>query len=143
MRVSRVHILLVEDNPVDARITESVFTERYPSSFSQVRDGVEAMAFLRREGDFVDAPRPDLVLLDLNLPKKDGRKVLAEMKADPQLRRIPVVVLTTTQDQKEVHNAYDNCVNCFVTKPTELEEYTRVLEAIADFWLNIVELPQD
>ena len=143
MRVSPVHILLVEDNPVDARITESVFTERYASSFSQVRDGVEAMAFLRREGDFVDAPRPDLVLLDLNLPKKDGRKVLAEMKGDPELRRIPVVVLTTTQDQKEVHSAYDNCVNCFVTKPAELEQYTEVLEAIADFWLNIVELPQD
>ncbi len=143
MRVSPVHILLVEDNPVDARITESVFTERQDSSFSQVRDGVEAMAFLRREGDFVDAPRPDLVLLDLNLPKKDGRKVLAEMKGDPELRRIPVVVLTTTEDQKEVHDAYDKCVNCFVTKPAELEQYTWVLKAIADFWLNIVELPQD
>jgi CheY-like chemotaxis protein len=142
MGASPFRILLVEDNPVDARITERVFLKRGGGEVSHVRDGAEAMAFLRREGDFADAFRPDLILLDLNLPKKNGRQVLAALKGNPALRRIPVVVLTTTEDREEVRNAYDNFANCFVTKPPELEDFTRVLEAIADFWLEIVQLPR-
>jgi CheY-like chemotaxis protein len=108
-----------------------------------VKDGVEALAFLRREGDFADAPRPDLILLDLNLPKKDGREVLADIKADPTLRRIPVVVLTVSKDEEDILKSYDLYANCYVTKPINMEQFIAVVRSIEDFWLTIVKLPYD
>jgi CheY-like chemotaxis protein len=125
-----IEILLVEDNPGDVRLT-------------MVKDGVEALAFLRREGDFADAPRPDLILLDLNLPKKDGREVLADIKADPTLRRIPVVVLTVSKDEEDILKSYDLYANCYVTKPINMEQFIAVVRSIEDFWLTIVKLPYD
>jgi len=108
-----------------------------------VKDGVEALAFLRREGDFADAPRPDLILLDLNLPKKDGMEVLADIKADPTLRRIPVVVLTVSKDEEDILKSYDLYANCYVTKPINMEQFIAVVRSIEDFWLTIVKLPYD
>ncbi len=140
----RLRILLVEDNPVDAHMAKEAFGASEGSQqLFLAKDGKEALAFLRREGQFAAAPRPDLLLLDLNLPKKDGRSVLAAIKQDSRLRRIPVVVLTTSQDRKDVFNAYDLHANCFVTKPSDIEQFNRVLKAIECFWLNVVELPAE
>ena len=137
-----VEILLVEDNPGDVRLTQEALKEgKVYNDLSVVEDGVEAMAFLRREGEYADAPRPDMILLDLNLPKKDGREVLEEVKADERLRRIPVVVLTTSQDEQDVLKAYDFHANCYITKPVDFDQFIRVLRSIKDFWLTIVKLP--
>ncbi len=137
-----IEILLVEDNPGDVRLVqEAMRAAKMRNRMSVVEDGVDAMAFLRREGHFADAPRPDLILLDLNLPRKDGREVLAEVKADPQLRRIPVVVLTTSQAEEDVLRAYDLHANCFVTKPVQFEQFMQVVQAIDNFWVNVVTLP--
>ena len=137
-----IEILLVEDNPGDVRLVqEAMRAAKMRNRMSVVEDGVDAMAFLRREGRFADAPRPDLILLDLNLPRKDGREVLAEVKADPQLRRIPVVVLTTSQAEEDVLRAYDLHANCFVTKPVQFEQFMQVVQAIDNFWVNVVTLP--
>lgn len=139
-----VRILLVEDSPADIRLTREVLKdETVRESLSVVQDGVEALAYLRKEGQYENAPRPDLILLDLNLPRKDGRAVLSTIKTDANLRRIPVVVLTTTQDQQEVHRAYDLNANCFITKPVDLDQFTKVIKAIVDFWLTVAELPQE
>lgn len=140
-----IHILLVEDNPGDARLTMEVFkyNNRLPKEFSLVEDGVEALAFLRREGKYSGATRPDLILLDLNLPKKDGRQVLSAIKADENLRRIPVVVLTTSKDQEDIRQAYDLNANCFVTKPVDFDEFAKLVTAIEDFWLTLAELPKE
>jgi CheY-like chemotaxis protein len=138
-----IEILLVEDNPGDARLTvEAMRDAKVGNHINVVEDGVEAMAFLRREGRYSGSPRPDLILLDLNLPKKDGREVLAEVKADPLLRRIPVVVLTTSRAEEDVLRAYDLHANCYVTKPVGLEQFMQVIKNIDHFWIRVVVLPE-
>jgi len=135
-------ILLVEDNPGDARLAQEALKEGgHPSRLDVVVDGVEAMSFLRREGHYRNAPRPHLVLLDLNLPRKDGRQVLAEMKADPDLRRIPVVVLTTSQADQDVTRSYDLHANCYITKPVDLDRFIAVVRSIEEYWCSVVTLP--
>ncbi len=142
--VTAVEILLVEDNPGDVRLAREVLKEGKISNILHVAaDGVEAMAFLRREGRHADAARPDLVLLDLNLPRMDGREVLKEIKKDPDLRRIPVVVLTTSHDEADVFRTYDLHANCYITKPIDLEQFIGVVRAIESFWLSIVKLPRN
>ena len=137
-----IEILLVEDNPGDARLTiEAMREAKLSNRLHVVEDGVEAMQFLRREGRFGDAPRPDLILLDLNLPKKDGREVLAEVKSDPALKRIPVVVLTTSRAEQDVLSAYDLHANCYVTKPVDLEQFMKIVKQIDEFWIKLVTLP--
>jgi len=137
-----IQILLVEDNPGDVRLTREVLKDgRINNILNVVSDGVEALAFLRHEGEYANAKQQDLVLLDLNLPKKDGREVLAEMKADPALRRIPVIVLTSSSAELDILGAYDLHANCYITKPVDLDEFTKVLRSIEDFWLSIVKLP--
>ena len=139
-----VEILLVEDNPGDVRLTREAMKEgKMRNNLSVANDGVEAMAFLRQEGKYADAPRPDVVLLDLNLPKKDGRAVLAEIKADPDLKRIPVVVLTSSKADEDVLNSYDLHANCYVTKPGDLEQFIEVVKSVEGFWLQIVKLPRE
>lgn len=135
-------ILLVEDNPGDARLAQEALKEgRMPSRLKVVVDGVEAMTYLRREGGYGEAPRPHLVLLDLNLPRKDGRQVLAEMKADPELRRIPVVVLTTSQADQDIMRSYDLHANCYITKPVDLDRFISVVRSIEEYWCSVVTLP--
>ncbi len=139
-----VEILLVEDNPGDVRLTKEAMKEgKIRNNLSVAVDGVEAMAFLRREGKYADAPRPDVVLLDLNLPKKDGRAVLKEIKEDPDLRRIPVVILTSSKADEDVLNSYDLHANCYVTKPGDLEQFIEVVKSVEGFWFQIVKLPQE
>lgn len=137
-----IEILLVEDNLGDARLTQEALREaRVSNHLSLVRDGVEALAFLRREGGYASAPRPDLILLDLNLPRKDGREVLSEIKSDERLQRIPVVVLTVSQSDEDILRAYNLNANCYITKPVDLEQFIKVVRSIEDFWLAIVKLP--
>jgi CheY-like chemotaxis protein len=137
-----VEILLVEDNPGDARLTREALKEgKIRNNLHHAKDGVEALAFLRREGGFAGAPTPDIVLLDLNLPKKDGRQVLAEMKADETLKTIPVVVLTTSEAEQDILRSYELHANCYVTKPVDLEKFISIVRAIEDFWLAVVKLP--
>lgn len=139
---SLIEILMVEDNPADVRLTIEAFRDaKVLNRMSVVEDGEAAMAWLRREGSYADAPRPDIVLLDLNLPRKDGREVLAEIKADPDLKRIPVVVLTTSEDQKDILKAYDLHVNAYITKPVDLDQFIKIVEAVENFWLSVVKLP--
>ena len=139
-----MEILLVEDNPGDVRFTAEVLKEaEVRNNLSVAKDGVEAIAFLRRQGQYLDAPRPDLILLDLNLPKKDGREVLAEIKADESLKRIPVVVLTTSQAEQDIIRSYSLYANCYITKPVDLDQFIRVVQSIEDFWLTIVKLPRE
>lgn len=137
-------ILLVEDNPGDADLVRYALEEnKICNRLHLVQDGVEAMAFLRKQGKYADVPRPDVVLLDLNLPKKDGREVLAEMKGDPDLRRIPVVILTTSTQDEDILRAYNLNANCYVTKPVDFEQFAKVVQAIDDFWFGIVTLPKE
>jgi len=137
-----IEILLVEDSPDDACFTiEALKDGRVRNRVNWVEDGVEAMAFLRREGKNATAPRPDLILLDLKLPKKNGHEVLTEVKQDPDLRRIPVVIMTASDDQKDVDEAYNEHANCYVTKPVDLDQFLGVIRRIEDFWLTIVKLP--
>ena len=137
-----VEILLVEDNPGDVRLTSEALQEgKIWNRLSVAPDGVEALAFLRREGTHVAAPRPDVILLDLNLPKKDGREVLAEIKSDADLRRIPVVILTTSKAEEDIVKTYDLHANCYITKPVDLAQFLSVVKAIEDFWLCVVKLP--
>ena len=139
-----INILLVEDNPGDARLTiEALRDAKVRNELNVARDGVEAMAMLRREDGYGDAPRPDLILLDLNLPRKDGRQVLAEIKSDENLRRIPVAVLTTSQAEQDILASYDLHANCYITKPVDLNEFVRVVQGIENFWLSIVKLPPE
>jgi CheY-like chemotaxis protein len=135
-------ILLVEDSPSDVELTIDAMGEaKVANEMSVVVDGVEAMAFLKREGGYKDAPRPDLVLLDLNLPRKSGAEVLAEIRADDQLRPIPVAVLTTSNAESDVLRSYELGANCFITKPVGLTQFLEVIHAIEGFWLTIVRLP--
>jgi len=138
-----IEILLVEDNPGDVRLTQEVLNDgKVRNNMSVVKDGVDAVSFLQQTGEYADAPRPDIVLLDLNLPKKDGREVLAEIKADPDLKNIPVVVLTTSGAEQDIVKAYDLHANCYITKPVDLDQFIRVIRSIEDFWLTIVKLPR-
>jgi two-component system, chemotaxis family, response regulator Rcp1 len=137
-----VEILLVEDNPGDERLTREALKEgKVYSNLHWVKDGVEAMQFLRREGKYPDVPRPDIILLDLNLPKKDGREVLQDIKNDDKLKRIPVVVLTTSKAEEDVLRSYNLHANCYVTKPVDLEKFIVVVKSIDVFWLTVVTLP--
>jgi CheY-like chemotaxis protein len=137
-----VEILLVEDNAADARLTrEALKSGRVWNNLNVVRDGVEALSYLRGEGQFRGAVRPDLILLDLNLPKKDGREVLAEIKADEELKLIPVVVLTTSQADEDILKAYGSHANCYITKPVDLPKFMAVVQSIEHFWFAIVRLP--
>ena len=142
LQASPVEILLVEDSPADVRLTiEALRDAKVRNNLHVAADGEEAMAFLRREGAHADAVHPDLILLDLNLPKKDGREVLEEIKADPQLRRIPVVILTTSEAEQDILRSYDLHANCYITKPVDLDQFITVVRTIEDFWLTIVKLP--
>ncbi len=139
-----IQVLLVEDNPGDVRLTKEALKEgKMLNRVTVVGDGVEALSFLRRQGKYADAGQPDLILLDLNLPKKDGRQVLAEIKADPGLKRIPVVVLTTSSAEEDILKTYDLHANCYVTKPVDLEQFMRVVKSIEDFWITVVKLPSE
>lgn len=137
-----IEILLVEDNPGDARLTKEALKEgKVNNNLHIVRDGVEAMEFLRRANGYAKAPRPDLVLLDLNLPRKDGREVLAEMKEDPKLQLIPVIVLTTSEAEQDVVRTYELRANCYIPKPVDFDKFIQIVRTIEDFWLTIVRLP--
>ena len=140
--VRPIDILLVEDNEGDARLAREALKEsRIRNTIHHVTDGEEALAFLRGRGAYAGKPRPDLVLLDLNLPKKDGREVLADIKNDDGLKSIPVVILTISKDEEDVLRTYNLHANCYITKPIDLTQFMRVVRAIEDFWLTIVKLP--
>ena len=137
-----IEILLVEDNPGDVRLTiEGLKEGKILNNLNVVGNGVEALAFLRQEGGYANAPRPELILLDLNLPKKDGREVLAEIKNDNSLKRIPVVILTSSEAEQDIVKSYDLHANCYVTKPLELDQFIGVIKNIEQFWLTVVKLP--
>lgn len=137
-----IDILLIEDSPTDAKLCiEALREAKVSNHLHHVEDGVEAMRFLRREGPYADAPRPSLIMLDLNLPRKDGREVLAEMKQDPNLMTIPVVVLTTSSAEEDVLRSYALHANCYVTKPVDFRQFLRIIASIEQFWLTVVALP--
>ena len=139
-----IEILLVEDNPGDARLTKEALKEgKVCNKLHVAEDGDKALAFLRRGGSYAGAPRPDLILLDLNLPKRDGRELLAEIKTDASLRRIPVVILTTSRAEEDILKTYDLHANCYITKPVDLEQFISVVKAVEDFWLTVVKLPPE
>ena len=137
-----IEILLVEDNLGDIRLTQEALKDsQLRNNLSVVQDGVQALTFLRREGNYTGAPRPDIILLDLNLPRKDGREVLAEIKEDARLKRIPVVVLTTSDDEKDILVSYDLHANCYITKPVDLNRFVDIIKTIEGFWFRVVQLP--
>ncbi len=137
-----IDILLVEDNPADIRLTQEAFKEtRIPNNLHIVRDGAEALAFLQQQNQYAGAPRPDLILLDLNLPKKDGREVLTIVKQMPELKRIPIVILTTSKTEEDINQTYEHHANCYITKPADLDEFLNVIKTIETFWLSVVQLP--
>ncbi len=137
-----VEILLIEDSPGDIRLTEEALKDfKMLNHLHVVMDGVEALDFLLREGKHENAVRPDLILLDLNLPKKDGREVLAEIKTKEELKRIPIVILTTSSAEEDIYKTYDFHANCYITKPVNLDQFIKVIKSIEDFWVNIVRLP--
>ena len=139
-----IEILLVEDSPSDVRLTiEALKDAKVSNHLSVVSDGVEAIAFLKKVGKYADSPRPDLILLDLNLPKKDGREVLKEIKQDENLKAIPVVVITTSKSDEDILKSYNLHANCYITKPIDLDQFMIVVKAIESFWLTIVKLPPD
>lgn len=138
-----IEILLVEDNPGDVRLTKEAFKEsKILNRLSVVEDGTEAIAFLHQKGGYTRAPRPDLILLDLNMPKMDGRQVLAEIKKDPKLKNIPVIILTTSKAEQDILKSYDLHANCYIVKPVDLWQFNMVVQTIKDFWLSIVKLPR-
>jgi CheY-like chemotaxis protein len=138
-----VEIMLVEDNPGDVRLTLEALKEgRIKNNLHVVSDGVEALEYLRNEGKYADAVRPDLILLDLNMPRKDGREVLAEVKNDPGLKHIPVVVLTTSEAERDILKAYELHANCYITKPVDLDQFLTVIRSVGNFWVEIVKLPR-
>jgi CheY-like chemotaxis protein len=140
--VRPIEILLVEDNPGDLRLTKEALADaKVRNRLSSVIDGVEALKFLRQEAPYQNAERPDLILLDLNLPRKDGREVLLEIKNDPKLKRIPVVVVTSSAEEQDIVRSYNLHANCYVTKPIDLQQFVTVVRAIEDFWMTIVKLP--
>lgn len=134
--------LLVEDNPGDVRLTqEALKSHKVQNNLHVATDGEEALAFLRRQGKYANAPRPDIILLDLNLPRKDGREVLAEIKSDSNLKAIPVVIITSSEAEQDVVKSYSLNANCYITKPVNLDQFIKVVQSINDFWLTIVKLP--
>ncbi len=142
MNAGAIEILLVEDNPGDARLTLEAFKEgKVINHLTVMADGADALAYLRRQGQFSNSTPPDLILLDLNLPRKDGREVLAEIKSDDRLKKIPVIVLTTSAAPEDVRKAYGSHANCYITKPVDLDEFLRVVQSIESFWLSLVKLP--
>lgn len=139
-----IHILMVEDDPADVRLTREALKNKIVlTTMDTVPDGVEAMAYLRKEDAYTDKPRPDLILLDLNMPRMDGREVLAELQKDPKLRKIPVIVLTTSEGEEDILAAYEMNANCYITKPVDWKQFVRVVEVIEDFWLTVVRLPKE
>ncbi|MEH2200891.1 MAG: response regulator [Nostoc sp.] len=139
-----IEVLLVEDNPGDAQLTRIALEDSKISiHLNVVEDGVEAMAFLRKQGQYITVAHPDIVLLDLNLPRKDGREVLAEIKADEKLKRIPVVVLTTSQAEEDILKAYNLSANCYITKPVDFDQFVKIVQSIENFWFAIVKLPPE
>ena len=139
MSNKRLDILMVEDNPADVRLTREAFREcKVDNTLHVAKDGVEAMSFLRRQDKHADAARPDLIFLDLNLPRKNGREVLVEIKSDPDLRRIPVVILTTSRSETDISKCYDSYANCYVVKPVDLDEFIQIIHSIENFWLTAV-----
>jgi CheY-like chemotaxis protein len=139
-----VDILMVDDSPEDVELTmEALKAGKVRNNLYVAKDGVEAMAFLRREGKYAETPRPDIILLDLNLPRKNGREVLAEVKSDEDLRRIPVVVLTASKSDEDILAAYDLHVNCYITKPVNFDQFVKVVNSIDEFWFSIVKLPPE
>lgn len=145
IKVARpIEILLVEDSPGEVRLTQEIFKDgKVLNNLNVVEDGAEAMAFLGKQGQYANAPCPDLILLDLNLPKKDGREVLAEIKVNENLKRIPVVVLTTSAAQEDILKVYDLHANCYITKPINLDQFIKVVKSIEEFWLTTVKLPAE
>ncbi|HMK33696.1 MAG TPA: response regulator [Desulfomonilaceae bacterium] len=142
MKVEPVEILLVEDNPVDVMITKEAFGGgRVCNNLHVAEDGEQAMDFLYKRGKYSSAPSPEIVLLDLNLPRKDGREVLAEIKRDPSLRHIPVIILTTSEDQEDIWKSYELSANCFITKPVDMEQFVKALDCLGEFWFTLVRLP--
>lgn len=142
-RIKPIEILLAEDNPGDARLTVEGFKDaKVKNNITVVVDGVEALAYLRHEGPYANAVLPDLILLDLNMPKKDGREVLAEIKADEKLRRIPVLVFTISSAERDIFAAYNLQASAFITKPIDLDEFITVVKSLEEFWLTIVKLPR-
>ena len=140
--LNSIDILVVEDNPGDARlITEVLNDNKVFSSLYIVNDGVEAMRFLKNEGKYKTVPKPDLIILDLNLPKKDGREVLAEIKSDEGLKHIPIVIMTISQAEEDILKSYNLHANCYITKPIDLDQFIKVVKSIEDFWFSIVKLP--
>jgi CheY-like chemotaxis protein len=138
-----IEILLVEDSPSDAALTiEALKAGKIANRLNHVEDGVEAMSFLRRQGKYAKAARPDLIMLDLNLPKKDGREVLAELKNDPDLKLIPIIVLTTSRSDKDILQSYQLNANCYITKPVDFTNFVEVVKSIEQFWLTVVTLPR-
>jgi len=141
--MKQIEILLVEDSPEDVDLTLEAFSEaKLQNNISVVYDGVEAMDFLRKRGKYVGSPTPELILLDLNMPRKDGRQVLAEMKAEQGLMHIPVIVLTTSKSDEDIMASYEHHANCFITKPVEFNDFMEVVKAMGNFWFSIVKLPQ-
>ena len=139
-----MEILLVDDNPGDVRLTaEALRDGEVENRLHTAKDGMEAMAFLRRKGRYIDAPRPDLILLDLNMPRMNGRQVLAEIKEDSALKHIPVVILTGSREMDDIVKTYDLHANCYVTKPIDFEQFIMMMKSITDFWLSIVKLPSE
>ena len=142
MVVQPIEILLVEDNPGDVRLTnEALRDSKMINHLNTVSDGGAALAYLRRQGEYAQATRPDLILLDLNLPKKDGREVLAEIKNDPDLKRIPVVIITSSSAEEDILRSYNLHANCYISKPVDLDRFMTVVKSIEDFWVSIVKLP--
>ena len=141
--IKPIEILLVEDNPGDADLAREALTDsKLNNNLFTVEDGVKAMDYLHKRGEYMDAVRPDLILLDLNLPRKDGREVLAEIKTHPDLKRIPVVILTTSRAEEDVLKTYNLHANCYITKPINLDQFIHVVQSIENFWLSIVVLPE-
>jgi two-component system, chemotaxis family, response regulator Rcp1 len=135
-------ILVIEDNPGDARLIKEVLIEnKILNNLNILKDGVEAMNFLLKKGEYTNAPRPDLIFLDLNLPKKDGREVLSEIKTNDILKQIPVVVMTTSQSEEDIFKSYSLHANCYITKPIDLEQFVKVIQSLEDFWFSLVKLP--
>ena len=144
MMANPINILLVEDNPADARLIKEVFKDtKTKNRLYVVKDGVEAMAFLNQEFEYADIPRPDVILLDLNLPRKDGREVLKELKEDDILKRVPIVILTTSSAEEDIIKTYNNHANCYITKPVDFDQFLKVINSIEDFWLSVVKLPSN
>ncbi len=143
MGEKKTEVLLIEDNPGDRRLIREAFDDgKMAVNLHTAQDGVEAVVFLRREGRYADAPRPDLIILDLNLPKKNGHEVLAEIKADEQLKRIPVVVLTSSEADTDIAKCYNLHANCYIAKPVDLEQFSAVVQTIENFWFTTVKLPK-